>query len=396
MSESNITVSQKGVDRLRNGHLWVYRSDIRQTDAERGAIVRLIDQRGNFLGRALYSDRSQIAIRLLTREDVPIDRAFWRQRFLAAAALRERVVRDTDCYRLVYGEADLLPSLVVDRYGDYFSIQTLSQGTERQKDLFVELLNELFSPKGIIERNDPKVRRLEGLDQVVSVLSGEVPQGFEARENGIAFHYDLYHGQKTGSFLDQRENHRAAREYASGEVLDCFSYTGGFALTVATQSPQADTSAAVRKVEAVDMSSAAVEAAHRNQELNHIKNVTFREGNVFDLLKHYDDVDRLFDMVILDPPAFAKSRENIDAAQRGYKEINLRALRILRPGGYLVTCSCSHHVSEALFAQIIADAAVDAKRLINVIEQRTQARDHPILMTMPETMYLKCFIIRCL
>ena len=394
MSEPNITVTQKGADRLRKGHLWIYRSDIRQADAEQGAIVRLIDQRGNFLGRAFYSDRSQIAIRLLTREDVPIDRAFWRQRFVAAAALRERVVHDTDCYRLVYGEADLLPSLIVDRYGDYFSIQTLSQGTERQKPIFVELLNELFSPKGIIERNDPKVRLLEGLDQVVSVVSGDVPQDLEAHENGITFHYDLYHGQKTGAFLDQRENHRSAREYASGEILDCFSYTGGFALTVATQSPQADTSAVVREVEAVDMSSAAVEAARRNQGLNQIKNVAFREGNVFDLLKHYDDVDRQFDMVILDPPAFAKSRENIDAAQRGYKEINLRALRILRPGGYLVTCSCSHHVSEALFAQIIADAAVDAKRLINVIERRTQARDHPILLTMPETMYLKCFIIR--
>jgi 23S rRNA (cytosine1962-C5)-methyltransferase len=387
VAEGSVVISTKGVERLRSGHPWVYRSDVRSAQAEAGAIVRVMDERGRFHGRAFYSDKSQIAVRLLTRENVPVDRAFFAERLRRAAAYRETIVENTDAYRLVHGEADLLPSIVIDRYGDYLVVQTLSQASERQKNLIVEILVEQFSPKGILERNDPRVRLLEGLPQSVGVLHGEVPAEILAKENGITFVYDLAKGQKTGSFLDQRENHWAARRYASGEVLDCFSYQGGFALTIAEE---------CEHVEAVDMGAPAVQAARRNQELNSIVNVTFREGNTFDLLKEYDEVGRRFQMVILDPPAFAKNRDSLEAAERGYKEINLRALKILAPGGYLVTCSCSYHLSEALFLQLIAEAANDAKKNVVVVERRTQAQDHPILLTMPETHYLKALILNVL
>ncbi|MGA2845199.1 MAG: class I SAM-dependent rRNA methyltransferase [Candidatus Acidiferrales bacterium] len=387
MAEASVVITSRGSERLRAGHPWVYRSDVRSALAEAGSIVRLADERGRYQGRAFYSDKSQIAVRLLTREDVPVDRAFLTERIRRAAAYRKIVVENTETYRLIYGEADLLPSLIVDCYGDYFVIQTLSQSTERIKSLICEILVESFSPKGILERNDPKVRLLEGLEQRVDVLYGEIPDEIVAKENGIAFVYDLRHGQKTGSFLDQRENHWAARRYASGEVLDCFSYQGGFSLTVADHCAH---------VEGVDMAPAAVQAARRNQKLNAISNVTFREANTFDLLKEYDEVGRRFDMVVLDPPAFAKNRDSIPAAQRGYKEINLRAMKLIKPGGYLITCSCSYHVSEASFLQILAEAANDARKVIAVAERRTQSQDHPILLEMPETHYLKCLILRVL
>jgi 23S rRNA (cytosine1962-C5)-methyltransferase len=387
VKEGSVVISPRGVERLRAGHLWVYRSDVRSANAEAGDIVRLTDERGRVHGRAFYSDKSQIAVRLLTREDVTVDRAFFTQRLRRAIEYRKRVVENTDAYRIVYSEADLLPSLIVDRYGDYLVLQTLSQSTDRRKDLFVEILMELLSPKGILERNDPRVRLLEGLEQRVGVLRGEIPDEVLSRENGVTFAHNLAKGQKTGSFLDQRENHWAARRYASGEVLDCFSYEGGFALTIADRCDH---------VEGLDMAPAAVEAARRNQDLNSISNVHFREGNTFDFLKEYHEVDRRFDMVILDPPAFAKNRDSIDAAHRGYKEINLRALKILKPGGFLLTCSCSYHITEPLFLQILAEAANDARKNIIISERRTQAQDHPILLTMPESMYLKCIIINVL
>jgi 23S rRNA (cytosine1962-C5)-methyltransferase len=385
--EPTIVISPRGVERLRSGHLWIYRSDIRSTQTEAGAVVRLVDERGNFQGRAFYSDKSQIAVRLLTREDRPVDRAFFTDRIRRAAAYRDLVVENSQACRLVYSEADLLPSLIVDRYADYLVVQTLSQGAERIKGLFLEILVEMFSPRGVLERNDPKVRLLEGLEQRVSVLHGEIPAEIPAQENGITFVHDLLKGQKTGSFLDQRENHQAARRYASGDVLDCFSYQGGFALTVADKCAH---------VQGIEMAPAALQAARRNQEVNGIANVDFREGNTFDILKEYDDAGRRFQMVILDPPAFAKNRDSIPAAQRGYKEINLRALKLLKPGGFLLTCSCSYHITEPLFLQILAEAANDAKKAIVVAERRTQAQDHPILLTMPETHYLKCLIVRVL
>ena len=387
LKEASVVISPRGVERLRSGHLWVYRSDVNSAQAEPGAVVRLTDDRGRFHGRAFYSDKSQIAVRLLTREDVPVNRAFFAKRLERAADYRKLVVENSEAYRLVYSEGDLLPSLIVDRYGDYLVVQTLSQSTERFKSLFVEILVEMFSPKGVLERNDPKVRLLEGLDQRVGVLHGEVPAEILVKENGVTFTHDLPKGQKTGSFLDQRENHWAARRYASGDVLDCFSYQGGFALTVAGKATH---------VEGIEMAPIAIEAARKNQSMNSIRNVTFREGNTFDLLKEYDEAGRHFQMVILDPPAFAKNRDSIPAARRGYKEINLRALKLLEPGGFLLTCSCSYHITEPLFLQILAEAANDARKVIAVVERRTQALDHPILLTMPETHYLKCLIVKVL
>ncbi|MGB6877835.1 MAG: class I SAM-dependent rRNA methyltransferase [Candidatus Acidiferrales bacterium] len=387
MAEGKVKISQRGADRIRSGHLWVYRSDIHTAEAQSGEAVRVTDEHDNFVGRAFFSSRSQITIRLLTREDVPIDREFFRSRIRAAAEYRKLIVTEREAYRLIYGESDLIPSLIVDRYADWLVLQTLSQGTESRKEEIVSILVEMFSPRGILERNDPRVRELEGLERRNSVLYGEVPDKIIAAQNSIRFIHDLHAGQKTGSFLDQRENYRAAAEYASGEVLDCFTYHGGFALTIAAKAAH---------VEATDLSGAAIAIARENQQLNNLSNVTFTEANSFDTLKAHDASGHKFDMVILDPPAFAKNRESVAAAVRGYKEINLRALKILRPGGILVTCSCSYHIPEPLFLNVIAEAANDARHSTQVVERRTQARDHPILLTMPETHYLKCFIIRAI
>jgi 23S rRNA (cytosine1962-C5)-methyltransferase len=387
MPEAHVVISQRGAERLFAGHLWVYRSDVRSAEAAAGDVVLVTDERGRFLGKAFYSDRSQIAVRLLTPDDVEVNRDFFLERIRRAAEFRRTVVEDSEVCRVVYGEADQLPSLVVDRYADYFCIQTLSQATDRRKQEFVDILCELFSPKGIVERNDPKVRLLEGLEQNVGLLFGDVPETVIAAENGVRFHFDLFRGQKTGGFLDQRENRRAAAQYASGEVLDCFTYNGGFAFNLSRRAQQ---------VEAVDLSPQAVEAARRNAQLNHTTNLSFREGNAFDLLKQYDESGRRFDLIVLDPPAFAKNRASIPAARRGYKEINLRSLKLLRPGGYLITCSCSHHIPEHFFLEILAEAANDARRNVVIVDRRTQARDHPILLTMPETHYLKCLILQVL
>jgi 23S rRNA (cytosine1962-C5)-methyltransferase len=385
VAEPQAIINRHGADRLAAGHLWVYRGDVRRADAEPGDAVRLSDEAGRFLGRALFSDRSQIALRLIERGDVPIDRAFLLERIRRAAAFREEVVRGTEVFRLFYGESDGIPGVIVDRYGDYLVVQTLCQGAEKRKGQLIEILVELLRPRGIIERNDPKVRQLEGLAQVISVLYGEVPEKVIVAEGELRFAYDLFRGQKTGGFLDQRENRRAAAKYARGEALDCFTGTGGFALSMAC---------GCASVEGIDMSRVALEAASLNRELNGITNVEFREANCFDALKQYHDAGRRFDFIVLDPPAFAKNRQNIPAARRGYKEINLRSLKLLRPGGYLITCSCSHHIPEYLFLEILAEAALDARREVIVVERRTQASDHPILLTVPETYYIKCLILK--
>jgi 23S rRNA (cytosine1962-C5)-methyltransferase len=387
MAEPRAIVTARGAERVAGGHLWIYRSDVRSVKAAPGDVVRVSDERGRWVGRAFWSDRSQIALRFLTRRDEPVDRAFFAARIRAAAEYRRTVVEDTDCWRLVYGESDLLPSLIVDRYGDFLVVQTLSQGAEKHKADFVDALVEQFAPLGILERNDPKVRLLEGLPQSVSVLHGAIPEKVVAHINGVRFALDLRRGQKTGAFLDQRENYRAAAQYARGEVLDCFTYQGGFALHAA---PRAE------RVEAVDMSGEALEVARENLKLNSLQNVSFREGNCFDILKEYDQAGRRFDAVILDPPSFAKSREALEAARRGYKEINLRSLKLLRPGAVLVTCSCSHHLAESQFAELLWEAAADVGEPLHVVERRTQSRDHPVLIGVAETYYLKVFILRTL
>jgi 23S rRNA (cytosine1962-C5)-methyltransferase len=371
--EGPVVVSRKGQARIERGHPWVFRSDVlKDAGASPGAVVRVVDPRGAPLGFALWSSRSEIRLRMIERGET-LAEGFLRDRIERALRWRETVAAGAEAYRVAHGEGDGLPSLVVDRYGEYLAIQTLSQGTERAKAEIVAVLVDLLGPKGIVERNDPRVRALEGLEQTVSVLHGVVPDVVEVCEGDVRFRVDLHKGQKTGLFLDQRENHLAARKYARGRVLDGFTYDGGFALQVARHSGE---------VIAVDLSAESLERVKANAALNGLGNVTTRDANVFDLLK------------ILDPPAFAKSKSAVEKAARGYKEINLRALKILRPGGCLITCSCSYHVHEDDFEAILADAAVDARATVTIVEKRRQARDHPVVLGVPETLYLKCFVLR--
>jgi 23S rRNA (cytosine1962-C5)-methyltransferase len=305
----------------------------------------------------------------------------------AAIEYRRSVVCNSGAYRLVHAEADLLPALMIDRYCDYLTVQTLDQGMDGAKEWIVAGLVNLLAPKGIVLRNDASVRLKEQLPLETSIAYGEVPPEVPVRMNGLQFHADLLGGQKTGAFLDQRENYIAASRYAGGKALDCFTSTGGFALHLAAK---------CESVEAVDSAAAALAMAERNRSANAISNVEFREADVFDLLAGYSSARREFSTVVLDPPAFAKSRGSLEGAMRGYKEINLRALRLLGPGGVLVTCSCSHHVSEAAFLETVAAASLDAGRKLRVLERRTQSQDHPILLTVPETHYLKCLILQVL
>ncbi len=376
----------KGEDRVRGGHPWVYRSDIADViDPEPGAVVQVRGARHRMLGHALFSDQSQITIRMISRDETPIDEAFWRARLAAAIGFRDTLQIDATALRLVHGEADLLPSLVVDRYGDYLVMQTLSQGMDRLAPVLVELLAEMTGAKGILARNDPKVRRLEGLEQKVEVLYGEVPETISVREAGITYAVDPWRGQKTGLFLDQRENREAAARYARGRLLDCFSYNGGFGLALASR---------CESVEALDVSADAVERITANAVANGIANLTAREANVFDELRHLERDGARYDTIVLDPPAFAKNKASIPNALAGYKEINLRALRLLNPGGFLITCSCSYNVDEAMFAETVFNASADAHIPVTLVEKRMQGRDHPVLLGVPETYYLKSLILR--
>ncbi len=379
-----VRISARGDERIRNGHPWIYRSDIVQASAGPGDVVRVLDSRGRTIGHALYSDRSEITLRMFTRGAEPPTPGTWRERLRQAIDFRAGLAIDATAWRLVHGEADLLPSLIVDRYGDYLVVQALSQGVDRAMPLITELLVELVSPTGILARNDPRVRQLEGLEQTVEVLYGEVPEAVEVREGQVTYLADLHHGQKTGLFLDQRENRAAAAGYAHGRLLDAFSYHGGFALALAPR---------CREVLAVDISETAVAQIRENARRNGLT-VEARAMNVFDELRELERRGERFDAIVLDPPAFAKNKAAVPKALSGYKEINLRALKLLAPGGFLVTCSCSYNVSEAAFAEVIAQAAIDARADVAVVEKRMQGRDHPVLLTVPETFYLKCFILR--
>ena len=381
-------MNRKAVGRIASGHPWIFTSDILDRgEAARGDAVVVAGPRGEPLGTAHFSDSSQISLRLLTDRVETIDQSFFRRRIAQAEQHRRRIVSDSDAYRLVHGEGDQLPGLIIDRYGPYFTVQTLDQGMDRAKPEIIQCLVELFAPEGIVERNDASVRKLEGLPLQSAVVSGTVPETIAVRMNGLALHADLVHGQKTGIFLDQRENYVAAARYAHGRALDCFTSTGGFALHIAAHCDS---------VEAVDSSEASLKTAELNRSANAIANVEFREADVFDLLAGYAAARREFDTVVLDPPAFAKSRRSLEGAARGYKEINRRALELLPAGGVLVTCSCSHHLSEAMLLEIVAAASLDTGRKLRVLERRTQAQDHPILLTVPETMYLKCLILEVL
>lgn len=381
-----VTLTPRGVERAKSGHLWIYRSDLADIQAAGGDVVQVVGPRGRPVGEAFYSDRSQIAIRLVSQSGagakVP---DLWRDRLKQAIRFREALKIDATAYRLVHGEGDLLPSLVVDRYGDYVVLQTLSQATDRLMPEWTRLLTELLAPKGMIARNDGRVRTLEGLEQKVEVVAGEVPPRVEVHEGHVRYDVDLFTGQKTGLFLDQRENREAAIRYAHGRLLDCFSYHGGFALALAPHCTETI---------AIESSEEASAHIRDNAKRNGIERLEVRTANVFDELREMDRGDERFDTIVLDPPAFAKSRAALPKALAGYKEINLRALRLLKPGGILVTCTCSHHVDEATFGEVIYAAALDAQAQISVVEKRMQGRDHPVLLGVPETYYLKCLILR--
>ncbi len=383
---NEVRVNRKAAERVASGHPWIFSSDVTDRDgAQPGEAVKVADPRGRPLGTAHYSSTSEITLRMLSPQVEEIGRDFFLRRIRAAEEHRRAVVRHSDAYRVVHGEADLLPALVVDRYGDYLVMQTLDQGMDAAKGDIASCLEEIFHPRGIVARNDVAVRAKENLPQECCVASGEIPELVTAHMNGLALRADLLRGQKTGIFLDQRENYRAAAHYArGGKALDCFTSTGGFALHLAAH---------CESVEAADSSAGALAIARANAEANGIANIEFNESDVFDLLAGYASARRRFSMVVLDPPAFAKSRRNLDPAAGAYKEINLRALRLLGPGGILVTCSCSHHVSEAMLLEVVAQASLDANRALRVLERRTQSQDHPILLTVPETHYLKCLIL---
>lgn len=378
-------VSSRGAARLKGGHVWVYRSDLVSNDsAAPGSMVAVQDERGKFLGTALFSSTSQIALRLISREPVPDFHALLRERITRAVLYRDRLVHDTDAYRLVFSEADFLPGLIVDRYNEILSLQVLTQAMDAEsvRETVIGELNERLRPESIVERIEPRVRQLEDLPARESGLLQGQKTATMFTMNGVRFQFDALAGQKTGAFLDQRENYAAAAQYAHGEALDVFCYQGGFALHLA---------AGCNTVTGVDSSRPALEVADQNAALNG-REIEWIEGNAFDLLKDYAASGRQYDTVVLDPPAFAKAKKDLDSALRGYKELNLRALKMLRPGGVLVTCSCSYHIGQVDFLEMLGAAALDSHRNLRLLEIRGQAKDHPILLNVPETSYLKCVI----
>lgn len=386
---TTVRITKKGLDRWKAGHPWIYAADVEKVPAELqgGEVVRVEDQRGWFAGLAFYSRDSKISLRWLSWEDVETDRAFFKARLEAAHALRQRALPDEKSYRVVHGEADLLPGLVVDRFGDHLSVQFLHKATEQRKQMFVELLQEQFSPRAIVNRSDSGVRRLEGLEQEKGVLTGTLDGLVTYREGHIAMEIDLLTGQKTGAFLDQRDNHVMSSEWAFGEALDCFSYVGGFALQMALKA---------KKVTAVEISDAACAQITANAQRNQLTNVEAVSANAFDFLRDSVDEGKKFDTIVLDPPSFAKNKDAIEGAIRGYKEINLRAMQLLNPGGILITASCTHHVNEERFEAMLDSAAADAKRRVQIVEKRGAGKDHPVLLSLRETRYLKCFVLRVL
>lgn len=389
MKAGTACITKKGVERWKNGHPWIYAADVESVgaDVQGGDVVRVEDSRGWFLGQALYSKASKISLRWLSWDDAPIDADLFRSRLEAADALRRREYPDDTAYRVVHGEADLIPGLVVDRFGDYLSVQFLHAGTERRKQLFIDILTNHFKPKAIVNRSDANVRHLEGLEPEKCVLTGELPPVITYREGHVVLEADLLHGQKTGAFLDQRDNHVRASDYGAGEALDCFSYAGGFALQLALKA---------KKVTAVEISEPACEQIKKNAERNKLTNLETVCANVFDYLRDTLDEGKRFDTIVLDPPSFAKNKDAIAAATRGYKEINLRAMQLLNPGGTLITASCTHHIDEVKFEEMLDSAAADSKRRVQIVEKRGAGKDHPVLLSLRETRYLKCFVLRVL
>lgn len=380
-----VVISLRAVNRLNAGHVWIYRSDVLSAkDVAPGSVVTVTDERGRFFGSALYSSSSQIVLRMISSGPLPDFPTLLRERIRCALSYRGRLIHDTDACRVIFSEADFLPGLIVDRYNDILSLQILTQAMDAEpvRAALLAELSEQLKPTAIAERVDAHIRELEQLPpREPGLLTGEKTSTIFTM-NGVRFHFDIREGQKTGAFLDQRENYAAAAQYAHGEALDVFCYQGAFALHLAKS---------CGRVTGVDSSRPALEVADKNALLNQ-REVEWIEANAFDLLKDYSTAGRRYDTIVLDPPAFAKSRQNLDTALRGYKELNLRALKMLRPGGILLTCSCSYHVSEGELLEVVVEAARDAQKTLRLLEKRTQAKDHPILPTVPETSYLKCLI----
>jgi 23S rRNA (cytosine1962-C5)-methyltransferase len=392
LADPSVKLSTRGVARLQARHPWVYRSDlVEANDVPAGSVVRVVDPRGKFLGTALYSSSSQIAIRMISHGSVDDLPGLIAERIRAAMAYRKEndLVTNTDAYRIVFSEADFLPGLIVDRYNDVLCVQILTQAMDAApvREAIVQTLRDELKPAGIVERVEARIRELEQLPPRPSGLLRGEKCSTEVRMNGVAFHYDGLEGQKTGAFLDQRENYAAAAQYARGEALDAFCYQGGFALHLAAK---------CSNVTGVDSSRPALEKAEKNASLNatpHGRELEWIEANAFDLLRDYAAANRRYDTIVLDPPAFAKSKRDLEKALGGYKELNLRAMKMLRPGGLLVTCCCSFHVSPADFLKVVAAAAQDAHKTLRVVEHRGAAKDHPILLNVPETGYLQCLIL---
>jgi 23S rRNA (cytosine1962-C5)-methyltransferase len=388
MELDKVVVNRRGGARWRQaGHPWIYRSDVVVPPGIAAGAVHVVEETGARVGVALWSGASQIAVRMLGGGGLRVDDAFWRERIAVAVSYRQTLAPDATAYRLIHGEADGLPSLVVDRYGDYLVVQLLSAGLERYRDPIISALLEVCRPTGILARNDVAVRRLEQLTEGVELLHGEVPEELEVREGAVAYLAAPWSGQKTGAFLDQRENRVRAGTLARGRALDCFSYHGSFALHLAGNA---------EAVTAVDSSADALARARRNAALNGARadRIEFVESNAFDFLRAQDDTGERYDTIVVDPPAFAKRRDAVERALRGYKELNLRALRILAPGGVLCTFSCSHHINAWLFREMLESAAADAGRPVRWLEWRGQARDHPELLQVPESAYLKGAVLQ--
>lgn len=385
MEAGTARLTKRGAARVRSGHPWVYRSDVADASGEPGDVVRVVAPNGAPIGRAFFNPRSEISLRLVDREDRDLDRAWFERRIEKAIDYRESLDIDATALRLLHAEADGVPGLVCDRYDDFLVLQVGSAAVERRLEWVLDALQARLEPRGILLRGDSAARKREGLDTAIRVLRGKVPEGVVVREGSVDYEARPFDGQKTGGFLDQRENHVAAGRYARGRVLDVFSYAGGFALHAARNAAS---------VEAVDASAPALELARKNAQLNGISNITFTRENAFDVLRGRSDAGEGYDMVILDPPAFAKSRREVSRARRAYKEINLRAMKLLVPGGTLVTCSCSYHFTRELMEETLRSAAADAGTTMRVTQWRGQAPDHPVLLNVPETHYLKCAILQ--
>lgn len=374
-------MSSRGARRWESGHPWIFRSDVVTPPDSKAGSVCVQDQRGRPLGIALWSPKSEISLRLLTRDaDATIDRAWWKARIGAAAARRTALAPLTNAWRVVHGEGDGLPSLVIDHYGDYIVLQLSSAGIEAFRDEIVSALVDLFRPTGILARNDAGSRQREGLVRETVLLRGEVPEEIEVSEYGIRYLAAPWTGQKTGAFLDQRENRHLIGELARGAALDCFSYHGSFALHLARRSD---------RVTSLDSSAAALDRAGENAKRNGLSNIDFVTADAFDFLRERERDGTKYDTIVLDPPAFAKNKPSLPGAIRGYKDINMRAMRLLARGGLLFTASCSFHLTRSLFFDMIRDAAADSGRRIVLREVTGQAIDHPEVVTIPETGYLK-------